>query len=337
MVKRWQSCSESRLMDLRLCDLPLRAQGTVIEDRMDRLYAELGAAGLRFRPHYWLAEEWFTPDGVPGIAVPFYLAHPRLTEIERRQMVDAEGQTEAQCMRILRHEAGHAIDNAYRLHRRKEWREMFGSFRQPYPESYRPRPADHNYVQHLGGWYAQAHPAEDFAETFAVWMTPGSAWRRRFRGWPALRKLEYVDTLMAEIADQVPPVRTRRHVEPLRESKTTLQQHYDRKQEHYAMSWPGYYDEDLRRVFAASKIVTRRPAAAAWLRHHRRDISRVVAEATGMSAYSINQLLQIMIERCRALQLRLKVAPRETREKLLLMLTVNTMQASHRRYLSIAI
>ncbi|GAB5561527.1 MAG: putative zinc-binding metallopeptidase [Synoicihabitans sp.] len=337
MVKRWQSCSDERLMTLRLCDLGLKTAGTPIEHRMQRLYGELEAAGLRFRPHYWLSQEWFTPDGVPGIAAPFYLAHPRLAAIERRLMLVAEGQAEAECMKILRHEAGHAIDNAYRLHRRKGWREIFGSFTEPYPESYRPRPADHNYVQHLGAWYAQAHPAEDFAETFAVWLTPGSAWRRRFKGWGALRKLEYMDELMREIGPEVAPVRTRRQVEPLREVKVTLQQHYDRKRDHYAIEWPGHYDEALRSIFTVSATTTRRPAAAVWLRHHRRDLSRVVAEATGLSAYSINQLLQIMIERSRALHLRLRVAPRATREKLLLMLTVNTMRVAHRRNLSIAL
>src|SRR5690606_22025626 len=151
------------------------------------------------------------PDGVPGIAVPFYLAHPRLMRLERDLMLEAEGAHEGTCLRILRHEAGHAIDNAYRLHRRKRWRELFGSFSEPYPDAYRPRPASRKYVQHLNGWYAQAHPAEDFAETFAVWMTPNYPWRRRYEGWPALEKLEYVDELMAEIADTTPPVRTRRH------------------------------------------------------------------------------------------------------------------------------
>lgn len=337
LVKRWQSCSEERLLSLRICDLRLSSRDTVIEDRMRRLHMELKMAGLRFRPHHWLSHEWFTPDGIPGIAVPFYLAHPRLAALERRQMLVAEGSSEAECMRILRHEAGHAIDNAYRLHRRKAWRETFGSIREPYPDSYRPRPDDRNFVQHLGGWYAQAHPAEDFAETFAIWLTPGSAWRSRFRDWPALRKLEYVDNLMTEIASEVPAVRTRRQVEPASKINTTLAEHYAQKHEHYAVDWPGYYDEDLRRVFASSATVTRRPAAAAWLRHHRRDMSRVVAEASGMLAYSINQLLQIMIERSRVLKLRLKVAPRETREKLLLMLTVNSMQVAHRRYLSIAL
>jgi hypothetical protein len=337
MAKRWHLYAEEKLLDQRICDLKLRLSGSAFAPRLERLNAELAAAGLRFRPHYWLSQEWFTPDGVPGIAIPFFLAHPRLAQLERKFMVEAEGHAEAVGMRILRHEAGHAIDNAYRLHRRKRWREMFGSFREPYPETYRPRPADRNYVQHLNGWYAQAHPAEDFAETFAVWLTPGLAWRSRFKGWPALQKLEYVDGLMAEIGTEKPKVRTRRQIEPLSQATITLREFYDRKREHYAVDWPGHYDSELRRVFEPCLHANRRPAAAVWLRHHRRELSRTVGEAAGVPAYTIDQLLVTMIERCRDLKLRLRLPARATREKVLLMLTVTTMQATHGRYFPIAL
>ena len=118
-------------------------------------------------------------------------------KLEQAQMFTVEGGPEKQCMRILRHEAGHCVDTAYRLHRRKRWRELFGSFTQPYPDAYKPRPNSRRFVTHLDGWYAQAHPAEDFAETFAVWLRPGSRWRKRYADWPALEKLEYVDAFMA--------------------------------------------------------------------------------------------------------------------------------------------
>ena len=162
-----------------------------------------------FRPYFWLSNEWFTPDAHSGIAIPFYLAHPRLRQLERRQMYEVEGGTERWCMRILRHEVGHALDNAYRLHFRRRYRELFGSWAAPYPKFYQPKPYSKSYVIHLDMWYAQAHPAEDFAETFAVWLRPGSGWRQRYAGWPALRKLEYVDELMAEIAGEAPAVTTR--------------------------------------------------------------------------------------------------------------------------------
>ncbi len=130
--------------------------------------------------------------------MPFYLAHPRLARLERKMFKEVEGGTQRQCMQILRHEAGHIVQHAYALHRRRKWQEMFGRSSSPYPESYRPNPNSRDYVQHLPRWYAQSHPDEDFAETFAVWLTPRSNWRQRYAEWPgALEKLEFVDELMA--------------------------------------------------------------------------------------------------------------------------------------------
>src|SRR5712671_607014 len=214
--------TDNQLLDLRFCDLSLRITGTPLEQRIRKLYRELAERKLRFRPHIWLSEEWFSPDGNPGFAIPFYLAHPRLMILERAQMLEVEGATESECMRILRHEAGHAIDNAYRLHSRRGWADYFGSYRIRYPKSYQPRPHSRNYVLNLDAWYAQAHPAEDFAETFAVWLQPRSNWRRRYRHWPAVRKLEYIDEVLKEIAGTRPKNRVRRKVETLPEIRTTL-------------------------------------------------------------------------------------------------------------------
>ena len=178
----WQRLSDEALLQVRLRDLNLRIAGTPLARCVRRLYAELEAAGLRFRPHCWLADEWFSPDGIPGIAIPFYLSHPRLRRLERRMMREVEGGNTNWMMRILRHEAGHAIDSAYRLRRRRRWRDVFGPASLRYPESYRPRPGSRRFVQHLGSWYAQSHPTEDFAETFAVWLKRGPSWRRAYAG-----------------------------------------------------------------------------------------------------------------------------------------------------------
>jgi len=329
MARRWKVMSEERLLDLQLCDLDLQIEGSPMEEYTLRLNEELAAKGLRFRPHYWVGEEWFTPDGVPGVAVPFYLIHPRLTLLERSQMLDAEGAMPKQCMRILRHEAGHAIDNAYRLHRRKRWRELFGSYSEPYPESYRPRPNSRRYVQHLTGWYAQSHPAEDFAETFAVWMTPRLPWRKRYENWPALEKLEYVDELMREIGGDVPPVRSRRFVEPLSQIKTTLREHYDQKRAFYKLEWPAYYDQDLRRIFDEDSQRKGRLTAMAFLRSHRKELIHTVAASSGVAVYTVDQLLENIMERCRAMKLRLRDSPRQTREAMLLMLMMHTIRSTH--------
>src|SRR5262245_56290988 len=145
----WARFSDEQLLRLRFCDLGLSIARSPLSRRVKRLYSELRGRGIEFRPHVWLAEEWFSPDGVPGIAVPFYLAHPRLEQLERRIMREVEGGNARWLMRILRHEAGHALDNAYRLRRRRRWREVFGPASLPYPRRYRARPGSRRHVHHL--------------------------------------------------------------------------------------------------------------------------------------------------------------------------------------------
>jgi len=208
----WTRLSDEELLKVRLCDLRVAIERSSLKPHIRRLYAELERRGIHFQPHVWLGEEWFSPDGVPGIAVPFYLAHPRLERLERRIMHTVEGGNARWLMRILRHEAGHALDNAYRLRRRKCWREMFGPASRPYPRRYRARPGSRRYVHHLGEWYAQAHPTEDFAETFAVWLKPHSNWRKSYADWPAFEKLELVEALMRSVRSTRAPVRSRSRV-----------------------------------------------------------------------------------------------------------------------------
>jgi hypothetical protein len=324
--------TDEQLLDMRLCDLPIRIAGTALAQRIKHLYAELANRGLRFRPHVWLSAEWFSPDGVPGFAIPFYLAHPRLMRLERRQMLEVEGATERECLRIMRHEAGHALSNGYRLHYKRRWRELFGSFTKPYPEFYKPKPHSRSHVLHLAAWYAQAHPAEDFAETFAVWLAPGGRWRTRYQGWPALRKLEYIDELMAELSGRAPVVRRRAKVEPVSELKTTLRAHYERKRAHYVMRRPAPFDRDLHRIFVPRTGHTARPTAASFLRRVRRELVHAVAEGTGVHAYAVDQIMGHIIERARALRLRLGLSQEQTRRKVLIMLTVQTMNGIRTGY-----
>src|SRR3989454_11760789 len=225
----WAGLSDDKLLDVRMCDLGLTIEGTELEQRIAQINSELEARGLVFRPHYWLADEWFTPDDVPGIAIPFYLAHPRLAKLELAQMLEVEGGDPESCLRILRHEVGHAIDNAYQLRTKRARRRLFGTPATPYPEYYTPKPYSKSFVHHLDHWYAQSHPDEDFAETFAVWLDPQSMWASRYAGWPAQRKLEYMDRLMRELARARPRVTSKRQVDPLPRLKKTLRDHYRKK------------------------------------------------------------------------------------------------------------
>jgi hypothetical protein len=298
--------SDEQLLGMRFCDLDLRFDRTPLARRVRRLYRELDKRGIGFRPHVWLSEEWFSPDGVPGIAAPFYLAHPRLERLERRMMRQVEGGSAESAMRILRHEAGHAIDTAYRLRRRKRWREVFGAASQPYPDSYTARPGSRRYVQHLGDWYAQAHPCEDFAETFAVWLKPNSSWRREYARWPAFKKIEFVDALLAQVRSQRAPVRNREVVEPLRANTRTLAEHYRRKLARIARYRRTVTDHMLERVFTAERPSPRAQRASTFLRAHTPAFVAFALRVRVAERYSIEQILRLVIERAAGLDLWLR-------------------------------
>jgi len=329
--------TDEQLLDMRLCDLSLSIEGTPLARRAAQLFEELEARGLNFKPHIWLSEEWFTPDGVPGFAIPFYLAHPRLSKLERKQMLEVEGGRKRECLRIMRHEAGHAIDNAFQLHRKRRYRELFGSFDRPYPDWYKPEPNSRDYVLHLPAWYAQAHPAEDFAETFAVWIRPGWKWKRRYGGWPALQKLEYVDRIMRRLKGKLPVNQSPDRVEELPQIQMTLREHYYKKREHYAFKWPPDYDRALFRIFSPDPSNNSASGASEFLVRHRRTLCHEVAQGTGAHQYAINQMYSHMINRCRELKLRVNLAQDNTWQKVLVTLTVQTMNGIHSGYHRIAL
>jgi hypothetical protein len=244
-------------------------------------------------------------------------------------MLEVEGGEHEWCMRILRHEAGHAIDNAFRLRLRRERRRLFGSPAEPYPEFYTPRPYSKSFVLHLDAWYAQSHPDEDFAETFAVWLTPTSEWRQRYAGWPALKKLEYMDALMTSLKGAVPRLVSHGEIDPLRTVRKTLRQHYRNKRRHYGIDHPNFYDRDLRRLFSEAPEHASNITAAQFISRNRRPTRLLVAAWTGIYQYTIDRVLEDMIDRCRELKLRLAVPEERARQELAVLVTVQAMNYLH--------
>ena len=324
----WPDFGDEQLLDVRLADLPLQIEGT-LADRIGQLRSELTDRGLQLPIHFYLAEEWFTPDGANSIAIPFYLAHPRLEKLEEAQMFEVEGGEHEWGMRILRHEAGHALDNAFRLRLKRQRREIFGNPSTPYPEFYTPRPHSKSFVLHLDSWYAQSHPDEDFAETFAVWLTPNSEWRTRYAGWPALKKLEYMEALLHSLRGAGPRVDHPLEMEPLRHVRKTLRQHYRTKRKHYGVDYPNFYDRDLRRIFSDAPEYAGNITAAQFIARIRRPVRRVVANWTGIFQYTIDQVLEDMIARCRELRLRLAGPEEVARQEFTVLLTVQAMNYLH--------
>ena len=304
----WEHLPEDEILRFRVRDLGLDIHDSPLEPFIQRLYAELDARGVQFQPPCYLADEWLCPDGVPTIGIPFCLAHPRLTQIEKRMMYEVEGGDPRELMRLLRHECGHALNYAYLFHRRTRWRELFGPFSAPYSGTYHFQPYSKRYVIHLRDNYAQAHPDEDFAETFAVWLAPDSAWDEKYKDWPVMRKLRYVDRLMSSVGGEPPKV-TVRETPPWSASRktSTLAAYYDRKRREMGTDFEGYYDASLRDVFAAADdpSVNGEPASR-FLRKHRRAVVDSVTRWTGHRKYDIHGLLVRLGRRCDALELSTK-------------------------------
>lgn len=330
-----QRCKRERLLDTRICDLPIAIEGTWFEPLIAKVRSELANQSLTIRPHVWISEEWFSPDGVPGAAIPFYLAHPRLMRLEREIMLEVEGGTKVGFTKLLRHEFGHAMQNAFQLHRRRQWQRLFGSAATPYPEVYRPRAASRDFVVHLDGWYAQSHPAEDFAETFAVWLNPRSRWRSMYRGWPALAKLEYVAELMKELRGTAPKTRSRARPYRLSTLKITLREHYRRRREQYEVGHSEEFDHELRRIFGEPS--TGAKPASPFLRTHRRELCEQVARATGQHTFTVDQIYKQLVGRCRELKLTLDRPPAATLIEVALVLAVHTVRLLNRRGLWLAV
>jgi len=273
MTDPW-SAERTALLGRRISDIGLAIEGTRVERLVAELYRELETKGIRFRPPVYLSDQWGCPDETPLIGVPFYLADARLERIEAEMAGGVEDDREA--MRYLRHEAGHAINYAFRFFEQPEWRSVFGSFAKPYRDRYRVDPFSREYVRHILGWYAQKHPDEDFAETFAVWLTPELDWRREYEGWPALAKLEYVDRAMRQISNETleisAPVEDDLPVEAMR---YTVADHYA-SDELMPIDDVRQFDADLRRIFIRPGDAPGGESAATFIqRHYREIVSRI--------------------------------------------------------------
>jgi hypothetical protein len=303
----WAGLSDDLLLEKKISQLGLTIEGTPLQAHVQQLYDELAQKGLVFQPPCHIGDEWFVPVGIPAIFVPFFLVHERLRQLEARMMLEVEGESPKWFMRLMRHEAAHAYAYAYQLYKKRKWQRVFGrTSAETTPEFYRPRPYSHSYVVHLDDWYAQSHPDEDFAETFAVWLTPGLDWRTRFKGWKALQKLEYVDELMRSLAGQPPLSQPAYRVRDHDCLNLKLKTYYARKRKLYEDTYPDFYDRDLRQLFAGAPETGPTPKASLYLRLRRRQLMDAVCEWTNERKYRVNKLLARLIERCDQLDLYLK-------------------------------
>jgi hypothetical protein len=326
VVNGWETV-RYELLNTRLCDLDLRIDESPVEPFVRRLYRELEAKGLTFRPEVYPTDSWGCPDEVPVIGIPFYLTDKRLARIEEEQTGEIE--SNQLIMMLLRHEAGHAINYAYRLYKHPDWVETFGQFSRPYRDSFQPNPFSRHFVRHIvhhqhGRTYAQKHPDEDFAETFAVWLTPRSGWRRRYRNWPALRKLAYVDRLMRSLRHEPPKCTCGKLCTPVDEMDLLLADHYGQRAERYRAEAQGYVDDKLREIFPPVRGRSRVPAVD-LLRKHRDELQSRVLRWSGLREEEIEALMSKLEDRAEALDLHFR--PRHLATKVIDMTALVTALA----------
>jgi hypothetical protein len=292
-----------QLLGRRISDLGLEIAGTRVERLVIRLYDELAARKISFRPPVYLSDQWGCPDGTPLIGVPFYLADARLERIEAEYAGAVEGDEEA--MRYLRHEAGHAINYAFHLYERPDFGELFGDYGTPYRERYAANPLSRAHVRHILGWYAQKHPDEDFAETFAVWLTPAMDWRTDYAGWDAMRKLEWMDRVMREVASLSPDVPEPTEDDlPVSAMHWTVGEHYSDEDDAFPLGDGRQFDGDLLRVFARPTEAPTGDAAVRFLASHEGELVTRIAYWTGEGPGAVRALVRVLEERAAQLDLR---------------------------------
>lgn len=292
-----------------LRDLGLTIHGTPLEQVLRDFLKELTDRGLtRVEPKFYLSTEWGVPFGTISIAIPFYLARADLTKLHAERGGFIEGAGPADILRYLRHEMGHVFNYAYKLYEEAEWIRHFGDINREYIEEYRPRPFHPDYVRHLPGWYAQKHPDEDWAETFAVWMTPNFDWRRRYAATPAaLAKLDYCDRTMTALRDREPLVREEELDEDVGAIGSSLDDFY---QEHVPPGGdvPPEVDDALQTIFgdlpaAVDPSAQERRSAAVLIRRLEHTLSAEVYRWTGYFPEHTRVLLRRLAERAETLRL----------------------------------
>lgn len=300
----WLNLSDEELLEKRICDLKLKIDESDLQVYVQVLYENLQSKNILLKPVCYLGDEWFVLEGETAIGIPFFLAHSRLKKLEEKMMLEVEGGTPDWFMKLLRHEAGHSIYYGYNLHKRSEVNRIFGPpSSEETPQYYRPKPYSKSFVRHLDNWYAQAEPDEDFAETFAVWLTPTIDWKIYYKGWPVLKKLQFMDQLMQEIAGKDPFHVSNSGDFSVRDLRLKLKTYYQRKQKLYAQEYPDFYDRDLKEIFSISDG-QQGINSVRFMKQNRKTIVDQVSEWTGEKKFIVNNLYKKLMERCENIKLK---------------------------------
>lgn len=299
--------------DIALNQLPLFRVEERLASYKQRLCQELASKNLFIDFHLWISDEWFCPDGVPGFALPFYLFNPALMALHKKETGSVEGCTEYQILKLMRHELGHAIDNAFALRKDKQRVTLFGPSDQDYPDFYTPKPFSKNFVRYLGDHYAQSHPDEDFAETFAYWLDPQKDWQTKKLSRKVREKLNYIDTLMKQVRQKKPVLKNKYRVDCIEKNTSTLRAFYYLYHRRRKKSALKRLDCRLKQGFRTLGEVQKPVPLSFFLKKEKQHLKKQLSEAHGIYQYEAERALQKIIER--AEQLKITGSIKEFRKK----------------------
>lgn len=285
------------LLKTPVCDLNLRLPSPY-RGAIKVLYSLLQNKGLRWKPHYWLSDEWYSPDGIGGFAIPFTLAHPKLRALEKYYLGYCEGESKREFFKLCAHETGHAIDNAFRLRLKKRRQRVFGLSSKTYPKFYVPRVDFDNYVTHLKGFYAQAHPEEDWAETFAVWLSYPN-WRKRYRG-KAYEKLACVESIISRL--EKPVIQSKSITLPYQQDTRTIEEYFETKREQLNEK-DNYFNQKVNHQFGDDRS---QPSAYFFMKRYKANILANVSELHPENPWLIEKCYEDLAKECKRRKYRLK-------------------------------
>jgi hypothetical protein len=296
--------------------LGLDLKSSPLQAPIDNHLARLKRRGIKLKPHFYLGEDWGCVSGTANIEIGFYDADPLLKELNKEvrgclndsRLVDY----------LLRHETGHAFCYAHRLYRNREFRKVFGirgNFFDSYPtsEHFKVHPWSRDYVNPNRDHYAQKHPDEDFAETFVVWLSLPSNWRRAYKNKrKALGKLEFVARLVSHYGDKAPqvPLDPGDVDAPVESLKTTVAEVLGASLSKYRARATGYIDPLLKKI---GRYRTGRPDSgtillAELIGAHRRFIVDALVRDAHITPSQALSLIDKMQERSKALQLSVPIS-----------------------------
>ena len=132
-----------------------------------------------------------------------------------------------------------------------------------------------------------------------------------YAGWPALKKIEFIDKMMRSIRGKAPYKKSGPKWRQLRSIRMTIAYSHKLKRKAMEEDFPDYFDRDLYALFSA-EAPPKSEKAGRFLRRHRRSLVRSISQWTMEKRYTVHALVTRLAERADELKLRVQRSELET-------------------------